>query len=162
MMVAVVEEVEVSDAAAAQALRFPGSPTIRINGVDAEPNEQLSFGLACRLYSSAGHVPSQASLRRACQPRTPIKTTHPHFSSIEFLQYGPLTNFSLASNAFPGSTLATSKSRLGPFRRLPLADRLRRRNQAPSPAHGGPVIFIGGSTKEAYLKVLTMSTAVGT
>ena len=53
-----------------------------------------------------------------------------------------------------------SNSRLGPFRRLPLADRLRR-NQAPSPAHGGPVIFIGGSTKEAYLIVLTMSTAVG-
>jgi hypothetical protein len=95
------------------------------------------------------------------ESRTPIKTTHPHFSSIEFLQYGPLTNFSLASNACPGSTLATSKSRLDPFRRLPLADRLRRRNQAPSPAHGGPVIFIGGSTKEAYLIVLTMSTAVG-
>jgi hypothetical protein len=64
-MVAVVEEVQVSDAAAAQALRFPGSPTIRINGVDAEPNEELLFGLACRLYSSAGHVPSQAILRRA-------------------------------------------------------------------------------------------------
>jgi len=63
--IAVVEEVEVSDAVAAQALRFPGSPTIRINGVDAEPNEQLSFGLACRLYSSASHVPSQAALRRA-------------------------------------------------------------------------------------------------
>ena len=64
-MVAVIEEVEVSDAAAAQALRFPGSPTIRIDGVDAELNEQLSFGLACRLYSSASHVPSQATLRRA-------------------------------------------------------------------------------------------------
>lgn len=35
-VVAVVEEVEVSDAAAAQALRFPGSPTIRINGCRAE------------------------------------------------------------------------------------------------------------------------------
>ncbi len=63
--VAVVEEVEVSDGVAAQALCFPGSPTIRINGVDAEPNEQLSFGLACRLYSGASHVPSQAVLRRA-------------------------------------------------------------------------------------------------
>ena len=64
-MVAVVEEVEVSDVAAAQALRFPGSPTIRFNGVDAEPNEELFFGLACRLYSGASHVPSQATLRRA-------------------------------------------------------------------------------------------------
>jgi hypothetical protein len=64
-MDAVVEEVEVSDAVAAQTLCFPGSPTIRINGVDAEPNEQLSFGLACRLYSGASHVPSQAALRRA-------------------------------------------------------------------------------------------------
>ena len=34
-MAAVIEEVAVSDAAVAQALRFPGSPTIRINGVDA-------------------------------------------------------------------------------------------------------------------------------
>jgi hypothetical protein len=62
---ALVEEVEVSGAAAAQELRFPGSPTIRINGVDAQPNENLSFGLACRLYSGASHVPSQAILRRA-------------------------------------------------------------------------------------------------
>jgi hypothetical protein len=64
-IVAVVEEVEVSDAAAAQTLRFPGSPTVRFNGVDAEPSEELFFGLACRLYSSAGHVPSQEILRRA-------------------------------------------------------------------------------------------------
>jgi len=64
-MTAVIEEVAVSDAAAAQALRFPGSPTIRFNGVDAEPNEELFFGLACRLYSGASHVPSQATLRRA-------------------------------------------------------------------------------------------------
>lgn len=62
---AVVEEVEVSDAAAAQALRFPGSPTVRVNGVDAEPNEHLSFGLACRLYSGVSHVPSQTALRQA-------------------------------------------------------------------------------------------------
>jgi hypothetical protein len=64
-MAAVVEEVEVSDVARAQSLRFPGSPTIRINGVDAEPDERPSFGLACRLYSGASQVPSQASLRRA-------------------------------------------------------------------------------------------------
>ena len=64
-MVVLIEEVEVSDAAAAQTLRFPGSPTIRINGVDAEPNEELSFGLACRLYPGVSHVPSQATLRRA-------------------------------------------------------------------------------------------------
>jgi hypothetical protein len=64
-MVAMIEEVEVSDAAAAQTLRFPGSPTIRIDGVDAEPNEELSFGLACRLYAGVTHVPSQATLRRA-------------------------------------------------------------------------------------------------
>jgi hypothetical protein len=62
---AVVEEVEVSNAGAAQALRFPGSPTVRVNGVDAEPNEHLSFGLACRLYAGASHVPSQTALRRA-------------------------------------------------------------------------------------------------
>jgi len=63
-MVVLIEEVEVSDAAAAQTLRFPGSPTIRINGVDAEPNEELS--LDWRAGSTSGEPrPSQATLRRA-------------------------------------------------------------------------------------------------
>src|SRR5277367_2205077 len=62
-----VSEVLVSDAAMAQSLKFPGSPTIRINGHDVEPqNEQAaSFGLMCRLYSDGSGVPSEQTLRVA-------------------------------------------------------------------------------------------------
>jgi hypothetical protein len=62
-----VNEVLVSDAATAQSLKFPGSPTIRINGHDVEPHtgQTTSFGLMCRLYSDGSGVPSQQSLRAA-------------------------------------------------------------------------------------------------
>lgn len=53
-IVADVMEVAVPDAASAAAVRFLGSPTIHVNGIDVEPaarNAKL-FGLACRFYSS--------------------------------------------------------------------------------------------------------------
>jgi len=62
---AAIKEISVSDEAAARSLRFPGSPTVRINGQDAEPNGQQSFGLACRLYSSGSGLPSEETLQRA-------------------------------------------------------------------------------------------------
>jgi hypothetical protein len=64
-----INEVLVSDAAMAQSLKFPGSPTIRINGQDVEPqSEQMtSFGLMCRLYSDGSGAPSQQGLRAAIQ-----------------------------------------------------------------------------------------------
>jgi len=34
----------------AERIRFPGSPTIRINGVDVEENPDLPIGLSCRAY----------------------------------------------------------------------------------------------------------------
>ena len=60
-----ISEIAVTDELAAQALRFPGSPTVRINGIDAEPSETQSTGLACRLYANGSGVPSQDSLQRA-------------------------------------------------------------------------------------------------
>ena len=46
-----ITEVLVSDEQAARELRFPGSPTIRINGRDvAEPLGTGTFALKCRLY----------------------------------------------------------------------------------------------------------------
>lgn len=47
-----IEEVLVGDEGMANELRFPGSPTIRINGQDVAPGvqEAKSFGLSCRLY----------------------------------------------------------------------------------------------------------------
>jgi hypothetical protein len=64
-----VNEVLVNDPAMAQSLRFPGSPTIRINGHDVEPQSEqaASFGLMCRLYSDGSGVPSQQSMRAAIE-----------------------------------------------------------------------------------------------
>ncbi len=64
-----VNEVMVRDDAMAQSLKFPGSPTIRINGQDVEPHsgQTTSFGLMCRLYSDGSGVPSQQSLRAAIE-----------------------------------------------------------------------------------------------
>lgn len=47
-----IVEVNVPDEAAAQAVGFLGSPTIRINGLDVEPSARLSraFGVMCRTY----------------------------------------------------------------------------------------------------------------
>lgn len=60
-----IQEIPVSDEATARSLRFPGSPTVRINGQDADPNGQQSFGLACRLYSGGSGLPSEEALQRA-------------------------------------------------------------------------------------------------
>lgn len=62
-----LNEVLVSSAESAQLLKFPGSPTVRVNGRDVEPQEGegASFGLMCRLYADGGGSPSQQSLRDA-------------------------------------------------------------------------------------------------
>jgi hypothetical protein len=58
-------EIEVRDAETASVLRFLGSPTIRINGLDIDPASRTSTetGLACRCY--AGGLPSEAMIRAA-------------------------------------------------------------------------------------------------
>jgi hypothetical protein len=42
----------------ARQLRFPGSPTVRVDGVDIEPaaRGREDFGLQCRLYEVAGRL----------------------------------------------------------------------------------------------------------
>jgi hypothetical protein len=67
---AVVEEVEVRDAAMAQEIGFLGSPTIRVNGLDIEVGARTAAGVGfgCRTYLAAGHrsgIPSISSIRRA-------------------------------------------------------------------------------------------------
>ena len=53
--------VEVADPAAASALRFLGSPTVRIDGVDVEPGSEArrDFALSCRIYRSEHGVAEQ-------------------------------------------------------------------------------------------------------
>ncbi len=60
-----IERIPVTSEVAAGALEFPGSPTIRVNGTDVEPNHKNATGLACRLYANGGGVPSEEMLRLA-------------------------------------------------------------------------------------------------
>jgi hypothetical protein len=51
-----IVEVEVKDAAMAQRIGFPGSPTIRVEGRDVElaARTEGTFGLSCRIYVDGG------------------------------------------------------------------------------------------------------------
>lgn len=60
-----IQEIAVTDEVMARSLRFPGSPTIRIDGRDVESIKQQAYGLACRLYSGGTGVPSVGTLQRA-------------------------------------------------------------------------------------------------
>lgn len=65
-----VLEVPVTDSASATVVRFLGSPTIHVNGVDVDPSSRTSsqFGLMCRTYLDGpqrGGVPSVELIRRA-------------------------------------------------------------------------------------------------
>lgn len=64
-----VSEVLINDADMAQLLKFPGSPTIRVNGQDVEPQSEktTAFGLMCRLYSDGSGAPSEDRLRAAIE-----------------------------------------------------------------------------------------------
>jgi hypothetical protein len=60
-----VREVLVPDVDTAHDLRFLGSPTVRVNGLDIEPKagDRKDFGLMCRRYS--GGIPSHELIREA-------------------------------------------------------------------------------------------------
>jgi hypothetical protein len=53
-----VREVLVPDVSTAERVKFLGSPTVRVNGIDIEPaaKDRRDFGLTCRCY--AGGAPS--------------------------------------------------------------------------------------------------------
>ena len=65
-----IHQVEVRTQAEAEAIRFLGSPSIRINGSDIEPwaCTAKDFSVSCRTYldgAQRGGVPSRELLRRA-------------------------------------------------------------------------------------------------
>jgi mercuric ion transport protein len=67
-----VAQVEVRDTAEAEKWRFIGSPTVRIDGVDIEPEARTvrHFGLGCRSYAEDGRrsgSPSAQLIWRALQ-----------------------------------------------------------------------------------------------
>jgi len=60
-----VFEIEVKDESVVKALKFFGSPTIRVNGLDIEADSRgvEETGFACRRYS--GGLPSEEMIRTA-------------------------------------------------------------------------------------------------
>ena len=65
-----ISEIEVCDSVQAEALAFPGSPTVRVDNKDVETAlpGQAGYGLACRTYVIDGTrqgVPSQEIIREA-------------------------------------------------------------------------------------------------
>lgn len=75
----VVQEVEICTKEDADAWRFLGSPTIRVNGLDVEPEARMvrHFGVGCRSYRQDGHasgLPSMELIKVALQENS-IATT---------------------------------------------------------------------------------------
>jgi hypothetical protein len=64
-----VHGVPVSNLEEAKVILFPGSPTIRIDGDDVEPNQCDIVGLSCRLYANRSGVPSEEVLRLAVRAK---------------------------------------------------------------------------------------------
>ena len=70
-----IQMVAVNSEADAELLAFPGSPTIRIDGVDIDPERAASVGLGLRRYPSDSEpdgpaldpVPGKALIRRAVE-----------------------------------------------------------------------------------------------
>ena len=66
-----IEKIEVQTDEEAERLRFPGSHTIRVNGVDVDPEgaAQMGTALTCRVYVLEDRryspVPSREMIRRA-------------------------------------------------------------------------------------------------
>ncbi len=65
-----IEEIDASEPEVAAAQRFPGSPTIRVDGIDIEPGfaDPGDYTPRCRLYRTAaglGGVPDPAWIEEA-------------------------------------------------------------------------------------------------
>lgn len=72
-----VSEVVVRDGADAERLRFPGSPTVRIDGADIEPGADARSpgALSCRMYGGSGVPPRELlvdAISRASDRSEPI------------------------------------------------------------------------------------------
>ena len=68
-----IAHVDVCDGATAERVRFPGSPTIRVDGEDVAPVEtDGSYSLRCRVYqtpSGLAGVPDKEAIRAAIRRR---------------------------------------------------------------------------------------------
>jgi len=67
-LAAEIEEIEVTSPEEAQRVQFLGSPSVRVNGRDIDPevSSRTDYSESCRMYNGAG-VPPRAYLVTACQ-----------------------------------------------------------------------------------------------
>jgi len=65
-----IEEVEVASPEQVEQLRFLGSPTVLVNGVDVEPEarNRTDYSYSCRMYSGLSGLPSEDRLTAALRP----------------------------------------------------------------------------------------------
>jgi hypothetical protein len=65
-----VEQIEVLDQPQAERLRFLGSPTLLVDGVDIDPDaaSRTDYGLSCRIYGASG-VPPRGLIASALRNR---------------------------------------------------------------------------------------------
>jgi hypothetical protein len=61
---ATVERVLIDTPQDAEQWRFPGSPTVRVNGVDPFADPDLPFGLACRVYTTPDGLAGSPTLEQ--------------------------------------------------------------------------------------------------
>lgn len=68
-----VHEIEVPDPEGATRLGFLGSPTIRVDGRDIEPDaeKRTDYAMSCRVYGPSG-VPPRAWIETALRSRTAL------------------------------------------------------------------------------------------
>ena len=76
-----VSDVNVPDDAAAQSAGFLGSPSVRVNGLDVQPDARTlkQFGMMCRTYLDAGKVaglPPRELIRRAVRDAVQSRPAH--------------------------------------------------------------------------------------
>lgn len=60
-----IQGIPVTTEVEAKTLLFPGSPTVRVNGEDVEPQQTSAPSLACRLYTNRSGIPPEELLRTA-------------------------------------------------------------------------------------------------
>jgi hypothetical protein len=73
-----IQEIEVSDSSQAEALRFPGSPTIRVDDIDVEAAlpRQNNYGLSCRRYMIGGKRQGVPTQEMICEAKESLSLGH--------------------------------------------------------------------------------------
>lgn len=69
-----LKKIEIRDEHDAQQFSFPGSPTIRVNGEDVEPDTARAPRLACRVYSNGDSIPDREVLKCRLARAAGVKT----------------------------------------------------------------------------------------